>query len=210
MDRPISARREHSAVVEHCESCNPVGLLVERWKSVRELPGIYAVSNYGRVRRIGAAPGAKVGHELSTQSDKRGYVYVHLWNAQHRIRRGVHQLVADAFIGPRPEGKEVNHRDFAPSHNHVWNLEWMTHAENIQDAARNGRMRHPEQCLCVVCKLRGTALSPSERRARNAELARGYRQRERGLEKFGCHCGDSFATSAGLSVHRGHRGHASP
>lgn len=44
----------------------------------------------------------------------------------------VHRLVAEAFIGPYPEGKVINHLDFDRSNNSVRNLEYITQTENIR------------------------------------------------------------------------------
>jgi hypothetical protein len=48
----------------------------------------------------------------------------------------VHRLVAAAFIGPRPAGYEVNHKDGNPSHNAVSNLEYTTPSENVRHSFR--------------------------------------------------------------------------
>jgi Mor family transcriptional regulator len=64
-----------------------------------------------------------------------------------QLRRGgvnhvkyVHGLVAEAFVGPRPEGLTVNHRDFDPANNHWMNLEYLTRGENTKYSWRAGRM----------------------------------------------------------------------
>lgn len=44
----------------------------------------------------------------------------------------IHELVALAFIGPRPKGMVVHHRDGNTFNNHVSNLEYCTHAQNIK------------------------------------------------------------------------------
>lgn len=44
----------------------------------------------------------------------------------------IHEIVADTFIGPRPEGMEIDHKDEDKSNNHVTNLEYVTHAENMR------------------------------------------------------------------------------
>src|SRR6185369_6475365 len=49
----------------------------------------------------------------------------------------VHRLVAAAFIGPCPEGCEVNHKDLNKANNSVGNLEYITHAENVKHARQN-------------------------------------------------------------------------
>lgn len=52
--------------------------------------------------------------------------------------RTIHQLVAEAFIGPRPEGLETCHNDGDPTNNHVGNLRYATHAENAADMVKHG------------------------------------------------------------------------
>lgn len=51
----------------------------------------------------------------------------------------VHVLVARYFIGPRPEGFLVCHRDDDPNNNRVENLYYGTDSQNWADSSRNGR-----------------------------------------------------------------------
>lgn len=44
----------------------------------------------------------------------------------------IHTLVARAFIGPKPEGYVVNHKDNDGTNNNIDNLEYLTVAENIR------------------------------------------------------------------------------
>jgi hypothetical protein len=65
----------------------------------------------------------------------KGYKHVFLGNGDCSK---VHRLVAQAFI-PNPENKkEVNHIDGNKLNNHVSNLEWVTHTENMRHASKNG------------------------------------------------------------------------
>jgi hypothetical protein len=51
----------------------------------------------------------------------------------------VHRIVLEAFKGPSPDGMEARHKDGDTSNNHIDNLEWGTHAENMEDKRRHGR-----------------------------------------------------------------------
>lgn len=46
----------------------------------------------------------------------------------------IHSLVAAAFIGPRPEGLVINHKDGNRLNNVVENLEYCTYSENYRHA----------------------------------------------------------------------------
>jgi hypothetical protein len=50
----------------------------------------------------------------------------------------IHKLVAEAFIGPCPEGQEVRHGPKGYADNSVGNLCYGTHAENMADMVRDG------------------------------------------------------------------------
>ena len=70
----------------------------------------------------------------------KGYKHVFLGNGDCSK---VHRLVAQAFI-PNPENKpEVNHKDGNKLNNHVSNLEWATHSENMRHAVNNSLHKLP-------------------------------------------------------------------
>lgn len=52
----------------------------------------------------------------------------------------IHHLVAEYFIGPRPEGNYVRHLDGDKLNNHVSNLAYGTPQDNINDTMRHGRV----------------------------------------------------------------------
>lgn len=125
-----------------------VPLAGEVWKDIPWTGGIYQVSNKGRVRRTRGWS----GHEfcfVSTQSiDTSGYLRVQ-FRFQGRLRQiRSYRLVAEAFIGPRPRGLQVNHKDGNKSNNTPENLEYVTAAENIRHAFRTGLNKGlPPKCI---------------------------------------------------------------
>lgn len=114
---------------------------IEEWRPC--LPN-YEVSNLGRVRR--SAPGRKtfVGRLMAPATLKTGYLYVSPTVNGKNKTFYVHELVALAFIGPRPEGASINHIDGIKAHNEPGNLEYVSHAENMRHAAVTGLMARGE------------------------------------------------------------------
>jgi hypothetical protein len=103
---------------------------IEEWKVA--LPGIEA-SSEGRVRIV---------HMIGTGKNDDGYFMVGL-SGKEKIRyRCVHALVAEAFIGQRPEGLVIRHLDGNKENNTVSNLVYGTVAENSADEVRLGRTHY--------------------------------------------------------------------
>lgn len=63
---------------------------------------------------------------------------VSLWRGGSPSTHRVHKLVMGAFVGPYPEGHNINHKDGNPSNNALVNLEYVTFKENSQHAVRTG------------------------------------------------------------------------
>jgi hypothetical protein len=128
----------------------------ENWRPVPMAVGIYSVSDQGRVRRERPACGTSRGFIHSPPHDKDGYLYLSLHVGGRRIRYRVHRLVMEAFVGPAPEGMQVNHLNGRKTDNRLVNLEYVTSAENTAHAgrlglmpsgARHGSRTHPELLL---------------------------------------------------------------
>ena len=104
------------------------------WKPIVGWEGYYSVSSSGQIRRDMAASGTQLGRELCFGKSRAGYLNVALSRNHKRSKYFVHRLVAEAFIGPRPIGKEINHIDGNPANNSAANLEYVTRQENTLHA----------------------------------------------------------------------------
>lgn len=106
----------------------------ERWLPVVGYEGLYLVSSEGRVysfARRGASEGVKRQH-LAT-SNGATYYRVKITKDGRGVSKPVHALVAEAFIGPRPEGQVVRHKDGDSLNNRSSNLEYGTVKDNNLD-----------------------------------------------------------------------------
>lgn len=120
----------------------------EIWKDIKDYEGLYQISNLGNVQRIGEYIIQSKGKTkykrymknktLKFNSDKQGYLLVHLCKAGIRKCKKVHRLVADAFIENKDNKPYVNHKDGIKQNNSVNNLEWVTPSENNIHAYRTG------------------------------------------------------------------------
>ena len=102
----------------------------EIWKIIPSYPD-YEASTLGRIRRkTGGSRNTKVGRILKHMIHYKGYVRVDL-GAKAKGKR-VHHLILEAFVGPRPEGKQTNHINGIKSDNRLVNLEWVTPQQNVR------------------------------------------------------------------------------
>jgi hypothetical protein len=69
---------------------------------------------------------------------KHGYALVVLCANGKKNNKRVHCLVAESFLGSRPDGKHVNHKDGNKLNNSLNNLEYVTPGENQQHAYDTG------------------------------------------------------------------------
>lgn len=116
--------------------------LVEEIKPIKDFPDFY-ISNLGNVYR------KKKGNltKVAQRKNKFGYFRVRLSYGTKRetgdcknqgksklFQRNVHVLVAEAFLGQKPNGYQVDHIDNDKSHNYITNLRYVTPKENIEKA----------------------------------------------------------------------------
>jgi len=121
----------------------------ERWMTIRD--GFYEVSNLGRIRRTKRASGTQKGKILTPKRcvcgrGRKKYVYLKVaLSIDGEITQPfVHTLVAEAFLGPKPLGTTVNHKDGNKMNNAWTNLEYVTAKENALHASRLGLLVHGE------------------------------------------------------------------
>jgi len=110
----------------------------EEWSPVIGYADLYAVSNLGRIKRTADGVRTFRGRLLKPFITKSGYVHV-CFKVDGRVKCFMrHRLVAAAFIGPRPDGMQVNHKNGVKDDNRVENLEYLTPSQNVKHSFRIG------------------------------------------------------------------------
>lgn len=94
----------------------------EIWSVYTEVPNIL-VSNQGRV--FNTKTGRLIGCESSN-----GYVRATIKTG---LARPIHRMVAEEFIGVRPENMDIDHIDRCKTNNRLNNLRYLTHKENLEN-----------------------------------------------------------------------------
>ena len=126
----------------------------EYWLPVVGWEDFYEVSDHGRVRCLPRkwVPKARI---LKVVHSPGKYPQVGLFNRPKRtLTRMVHQLVAEAFIGPCPDGMEICHLDGDRSNNRLDNLRYDTRKNNHADKWKHGTMARGELCGHSKLKVR--------------------------------------------------------
>lgn len=108
----------------------------EIWRTVPGYPGLYQVSDHGRVRSLPRRVlrnGQRLrvpGRVMRQGVDDNGRCSVSLWREGKGRSFRVHRLVMSAFWPNFDPLLVVNHIDGNPSNNHLSNLEWTSQRGN--------------------------------------------------------------------------------
>lgn len=160
----------------------------EIWRTAAEWPS-YEVSSFGQVRRIGAR------QVLKPSPSGKGYLRVSLYKDGTQKSVLVAKLIALAFLGPRPDGLQINHIDGIKANNRPENLEYCTASHNNKHAFRlglnkggkdHGLNRHPEARL-YGSKAPSAKFTEDQVRAIRQEYAEGQTTYIELAARFGVH-----------------------
>ena len=138
-------------------------LLNEEWKDIKGYEGMYQISNKGRVKSFRID---KTGKLLSIRL-VRGYPKVTFKINGISKDYYVHRLELETFKPvDNMENLDVNHIDENKENNNLFNLEWLTHKDNVNYGTRgqkagealkgkNNSLSKPVQCIETGEKFEG-------------------------------------------------------
>ena len=147
--------------------------LTESWVKVPGYEDFYEVSNHGRFAKL-----LPDGRQLRKLNSKTPYLSVSVKSLNGGPQKSlyIHKLVAQVFIGPRPDGLVIRHLDGNRYNNKVTNLAYGSVEQNYDDVKKhkthwhenNGRAVLSERCVEAIRYLQENGL------VRQTELAKAF------------------------------------
>lgn len=135
------AFRELGHEAYSCDIQEPSGGHPEEWRPIPGFPA-YEVSSIGRVRSVDRVIDYANGRRVHSKqrilkpTKSSGYYSVNLSKNGKSTSKKVHTLVAATFLGQRPSGSDVRHKNGRKTDNRKENLEYGTRSENVLDGYR--------------------------------------------------------------------------
>lgn len=130
-------------------------MIEEQWRDIPNTEGRYQASDFGRVRSRRRGNGLllpdgewRVCRITTLRTGKMtGYQKITI----DGVVRWLHEVVAQSFLGQRPDGQVVRHKNGVGSDNRPDNLEWGTPTQNNHDTQLhyrgNTQQLTPEKAL---------------------------------------------------------------
>jgi hypothetical protein len=116
----------------------------EIWKDVVNYEDTYMVSSYGAMkskeRIIKRKNNANYLQKESIISGTEYHGYIKTTLRKNGIKKDkfIHCLIAESFLGIKPNGMEVCHNDGNRKNNRLDNLRYGTRSDNVRDAIKHG------------------------------------------------------------------------
>lgn len=102
------------------------------FRKIPSLQFLYEVNSNGTIfRNVKSKKQLRI--KLDYHHSKAGYYCTFVNIKGQCIRVMIHSVVAECWLGPRPEGYEVDHRDRNSHNNDYRNLRYVTHSEQMKN-----------------------------------------------------------------------------
>ena len=109
------------------------------FRKIKSLDFLYEVSEDGRIfRNVKSKKQSKI--ILDMHHSKVGYYKTMVSIKGKRKRVMIHKVVAECWLGDKPDGMEIDHIDRNTHNNHYTNLRYVTHSEQMKNRVLSDRI----------------------------------------------------------------------
>lgn len=118
------------------------------FRKIKSLDFLYEISEDGRIFR-NAKSKKQIKIFLDMHHSDKGYYTAFICFKGKVTRCTIHKLVAECWLGDRPEGLQVDHIDRNTHNNHYTNLRYVTQSEQMKNRVLSDRIitRATANCL---------------------------------------------------------------
>lgn len=118
------------------------------FRKIKSLQFLYEVNENGTIfRNVKSKKQLKI--KLDTHHSQKGYYTTFVCIKKKCRRVMIHQVVAECWLGDKPEGFEIDHIDRNPHNNHYSNLRYVTHSEQMKNRVLSDRIIHQATQNCA-------------------------------------------------------------
>ena len=118
------------------------------FRKIKSLDFLYEVSEDGRIfRNVKSKKQSKI--VLDMHHSKVGYYKTLVYIKGKNKRVMIHKVVAECWLGDKPDGYEVDHIDRNTHNNHYTNLRYVTHSEQMKNRVLSDRIINQAKANCA-------------------------------------------------------------
>lgn len=117
---------------------------IEIWKPIPGFEGYYEVSDHGRIKSLprrlrGRGTNKRITRIKILRPRVNGSGYLTFMPCINYATKSItiHSVVMLAFIGPRPDGMQIDHVDYNKKNNCLSNLRYCTPRQNMESVFKN-------------------------------------------------------------------------
>lgn len=117
------------------------------FRKIKSLGDKYEINENGTILR-NAITKAKIKIKLDMHHSNKGY-YAGFICFQGKVKRlMIHKLVAECWLGEKPDGMEIDHIDRNSLNNHYTNLRYVNHSEQMKNRVLSDRIINQAKLNC--------------------------------------------------------------
>lgn len=121
----------------------------EQWKALKQNES-YEISTLGRIRHNYKNGKTKILSPMTNGQNENDYLFINIDGKKYYM----HHLVLETFIGQKPLGYECDHINSNKQDNSLFNLQYLTRAENrSHKGSKHGMAKLSEKLVKAIKKL---------------------------------------------------------
>ena len=109
------------------------------FRKIKSLGFLYEINENGTILRNSKSK-KNIQIKLDMHHSDVGYYAAWICRGNEVKRLMIHKLVAECWLGDKPEGYEIDHIDRNPHNNHYTNLRYVTHSEQMKNRVMSDRV----------------------------------------------------------------------